>query len=109
MEDTELGGQSLKKGDKMYLSYPAANRDPEVFEHPHVFDITRPNANKHLSFGTGPHVCLGARLARYQLQALLKELFTRLPDIRLAGEKRMMPSIWFNAIINMPVEFTAET
>ena len=108
MEDTELGGQSLKKGDKIYLSYPAANRDPEVFEHPHVFDITRPNANKHLSFGTGPHVCLGARLARYQLQALLKELFTRLPDIRLAGEKRMMPSIWFNAIINMPVEFTAE-
>ena len=56
----------MSKGDKVYLSYPAANRDPAVFDDPHRFDITRGNANKHLAFGTGPHVCLGARLAHMQ-------------------------------------------
>ncbi|MCY4356259.1 MAG: cytochrome P450 [Gammaproteobacteria bacterium] len=107
-EDTELGSVSLKKGDKVYLSYPAANRDPEIFDDPHRFDITRENANKHLSFGTGPHVCLGARLARYQLAALLKQIITRIPDIHPVGEKEMLNSIWFNAILKMPVEFTPE-
>ena len=107
-EDSQIGVQEVSKGDKVYLSYPAANRDPEVFADPHIFDITRENANKHLSFGTGPHVCLGARLARYQLHALLKELLTRLPDIRPVGEQEMLKSIWFNAVIHLPVEFTAE-
>jgi len=108
MADTEIGGRKVKKGDKIYLSYPAANRDPSVFADPHRFDITRENANKHLSFGTGPHVCLGARLARYQLKALLKEMVTRIPDIRPEGDWEMMRSIWFNAIVKMPVRFTPE-
>lgn len=107
-QDTEIGDQKITKGDKVYLSYPAANRDPEVFENPNVFDITRPNANKHLAFGTGPHVCLGARLAHMQLKALLKEVITRIPDIRPAGEMKMLRTIWFNGIINMPVTFTPE-
>ena len=106
--DSEISGQAIKQGDKIYLSYPAANRDPEVFDNPHVFDITRENAGKHLSFGTGPHVCLGARLARYQLQSLLKEIITRIPDIQPTGDKQMLRSIWFNAIVNMPVTFTPE-
>jgi len=55
--------------------------------------VVRPNANRHLSFGTGTHVCLGARLARRQLQALLKELFARLSDSRPAGEMNMLKSI----------------
>ena len=108
MADTEIGGRKLEKGDKIYLSYPAANRDPAVFSDPHKFDITRPNANRHLAFGTGPHVCLGARLARYQLTALLKEIVTRIPDIRPDGEMEMLRSIWFNAIVKMPVAFTPE-
>ncbi len=107
-EDTQIGSQAIARGDKVYLSYPAANRDPEVFDNPHKFDITRPNANKHLSFGTGPHVCLGARLARYQLQALLRQIVTRLPDIHIAGEQQMLQSIWFNAVMNLPVAFTPE-
>ena len=106
--DTDIGGQPVKQGDKVYLSYPAANRDPDVFARPHSFDITRANAGKHLSFGTGPHVCLGARLAHMQLKALLKELITRIPDIRPTGEKEMPRSIWFNAIVRMPVTFTSE-
>ncbi len=106
--DTEIGGQPVKAGDKIYLSYPAANRDPDVFENPHVFDITRANACKHLAFGTGPHVCLGARLARMELHALLKEIVTRVPDIRIVGDVKRLRSIWFDAITNLTVTFTAE-
>ena len=108
MADTEIGGQQIAKGDKIYLSYPAANRDPDMFPDPHRFDITRANANRHLAFGSGPHFCLGARLARYQLAALLKEIVTRIPDIRPDGELEMLRSIWFNAVIRMPVAFTPE-
>lgn len=109
VEDTEIGGQPVRKGDKIYLSYPAANRDPAVFEDPHRFDITRENAGKHLAFGTGPHVCLGARLAHMQLFALLKEVVTRIPDIHPVGDKEMLRSIWFNAVMKMPVAFTPES
>ncbi len=106
--DTEIGGRPVKKGDKIYLSYPAANRDPSVFANPHVFDITRENARKHLAFGTGPHVCLGARLARLELHALLKQIVTRMPDFRISGEVERLRSIWFDAITKLPVQFTPE-
>jgi cytochrome P450 len=106
--DTMIGQQAIKANDKIYLSYPAANRDPEVFPDPNRFDITRENASKHLSFGTGPHVCLGARLARMQLKHLLKQIVTRIPDFRLTGEPKFLRTIWFNAIINMPLAFTPE-
>ena len=105
--DTEIGGVPVEKGAKIYLSYGGANRDPAVFEDPHKFDILRKNARKHLAFGTGPHICTGARLARMQLKALLKQVVTRIPDIKVK-EAKWMPSIWFNAIISMPVEFTPE-
>lgn len=108
LADSEIGGHKVKKGDKIYLSYPAANRDPEVFEDPHKFDITRENASKHLAFGTGPHVCLGARLARLQLAALLRQVIERIPDIHPHGEMEMLRSLWFNSIIKMPVKFTSE-
>lgn len=107
-EDTEIGGQPVKKGDKIYLCYPAANRDPSVFEDPDRFDIMRENAGKHLSFGTGPHICLGARLAHMQLKALLTEIITRIPDIRPDGEMKWLRSIWFNGVMEMPVTFTPE-
>jgi cytochrome P450 len=104
--NTTVGEQPITAGEKIYLSYAAANRDPEVFVDPDRFDITRENAAKHLSFGTGPHVCIGARLARTQLRLLLKEVVGRIPDIRPVGKPRFLRSIWFNAIIDMPVEFT---
>ena len=106
--DTVIGGQTVKKGDKIYLSYAAANRDPAVFEDPHRFDITRSNARKHLAFGTGPHVCIGAGLARMQLQALLRQMILRLPDLQLTGEPHWLRSIWFNAITRLPVSFGPE-
>lgn len=108
MEDSEIGGYPVKKGDKIYLSYAAANRDPAVFEDPDRFDITRANVKRHLAFGAGPHICVGARLARMQLRALLKQIVTRIPDIHPVGEPEWLSSVWFNAIIRMPVEFTPE-
>jgi cytochrome P450 len=106
MEDTEIGGYPVKKGDNIYLSYAAANRDPIVFEDPHRFDISRANAKRHLAFGVGPHVCIGARLAKMQLRALLKEVVTHIPDIRPIGEPEWLKSVWFNAIIKMPVTYS---
>lgn len=106
--DTMIGEQAVKAMDKIYLSYPAANRDPAVFPDPDRFDITRDNASRHLSFGTGPHVCLGARLARIQLKHLLKQVVTRIPDFRLADKPEFLRTIWFNAIIKMPLTFTPE-
>ena len=107
-EEVELHGRKLKVGDKIYLSYPAANRDPDMFPDPDRFDITRKNAPRHLAFGIGPRACIGARLARMQLYSLLKEMIARIPDIR-HGEIERMRSIWFDAIIRMPVTYTAET
>ncbi len=106
--DTMIGEQPIKAGDKIYLSYPAANRDPEMFPDPDRFDITRENASQHLAFGVGPHRCLGARLASLQLKHLMRQVVTRIPDFRLAGEPQFLRSIWFSAIMKMPLEFTPE-
>ena len=106
--EVELGGKTIAKGDKIYLSYAAANRDPSIFPDPHRFDIRREEAKKHIAFGVGPHVCLGARLAKLELRSLIKAIVTRIPDISLAGEPEWLRSIWFNAIVRMPVTFTPQ-
>jgi len=102
-EDTEIGGQHIDKGDKVVLWYISANRDEEVFDDPNRFDIARPNADLHLAFGTGPHFCLGASLARTQLRCVLGELYRRLPHIELAGPPTPMNSVWFNGLNAMPL------
>lgn len=102
-EDIELRGETIAKGDKVYLSYLSANRDEEVFDDPDRFDILRPNADRHLAFGTGAHFCLGASLARLQLRCVLTELYTQLPGIALADAPTPMYSVWFNALNEMPV------
>lgn len=105
---TEIGGRPVRKGDKIYMSYAAVNRDPAVFADPHRFDITRENARRHVTFGNGPHLCVGAHLARQELRLMIREIVTRIPDIRLDGEPEWLRSIWFNAIVKMPVTFTPE-
>ncbi|MCY4193927.1 MAG: cytochrome P450 [bacterium] len=101
--DIELRGVTIPKDDKVYLSYVSANRDEEVFDDPNRFDIARPNADLHLAFGTGPHFCLGASLARTQLRCVLGELYRRLPHIELAGPPTPMNSVWFNGLNAMPL------
>jgi cytochrome P450 len=104
-EDTELRGVRIRAGEKLYLSYPSANRDEEVFPDPDRFDITR-EPNDHLAFGIGEHFCLGASLARMQLRCILRELLTRLPDLALAGPPALQRGTLIHGVKRMPVRFT---
>ncbi len=107
-EDTEIGGVSVREGDKVTLWYPSANRDEEVFPDADRFDITR-HPNEHLAFGHGQHFCLGAHLARMEIRVLFEELLQRLPDIELAGEIRTLRSHFIDGIKSIPVKFTPES
>ena len=84
LEDTEVGGKQIKKGDKLASFFAAANRDPDVFDSPLELNIHR-NPNHHLAFGFGPHLCLGMHLARLELNKMFRELMTRMPDIEPSG------------------------
>ncbi len=106
--DTEISGHPMRENDKIVMFYPSANRDPDVFDNPHIFDITR-TPNHHLAFGWGPHFCLGANLARTEIGAIFSELLTRLPDIEVSGPVRRLRSSTVNSIKSMPVRFTPET
>ena len=107
-EDAEIGGAKIAKGQKVCMYYGAANRDPEVFEDPNRFDITR-SPNPHLSFGIGEHYCLGANLARMQLRCIFREILTRMPDIGIAGPVRRERGALLDRIKEMPVRFTPES
>jgi cytochrome P450 len=83
LEEVELGGVRLRPGEQVLVELAAANRDPVVFTDPETFDITRAD-NPHVAFGYGLHHCVGAALARMELQVALTALTTRLPGLRLA-------------------------
>ncbi len=103
--DVELGGQTIREGDKVALFYASANRDDSVFDEPDRFDITR-TPNDHLAFGIGPHFCLGANLARLEIRVMFEEILRRLPDIELDGKPERLRSYFINGIKRMPVRFT---
>ncbi len=86
LRDTEVAGTTVRRGELVVLYLAGANRDPAVFDDPHRFDIERPNANKHLSFSSGRHFCLGAALARAEGEVGLRSFFDRYPDAHLAGD-----------------------
>ena len=102
---TVLNGQAFSEGDKVLMMYQAANRDESVFADPDRFDITR-SPNPHVGFGgPGPHFCLGAHLARREIKVMLRELFTRVPGIRPAGEPAYLRSSFINGIKSLPCAF----
>jgi len=86
LEDLELGGRQMRKGDAVVISIPAGNHDPEVFPNPGHLDIYR-NSQEHLQWGIGPHYCQGAPLARLEMAISLEALFTRFPTLRLATDE----------------------
>ncbi len=103
--DAVLNGNIFREGDRAVLFYQAANRDESVFADPDRFDVTR-SPNPHVGFGSaGPHFCLGAHLARREITAMLRELLTRVPDIRAAGEPDRLLSSFINGIKHLPCEF----
>jgi methyl-branched lipid omega-hydroxylase len=107
--DVHLSGHDFTEGDRLVMFYGAANRDPLVFEDPEGFDVRR-DPNPHVGFGgPGPHFCLGAHLARRELAVAFRQLFTRLPDIEVAGEPvpleaQGIPLV--GGIKHLPVRFT---
>ncbi|MDP9884021.1 cytochrome P450 [Sinomonas atrocyanea] len=84
LEDLELGGVDVRRGELVLPILAAADRDPARFDDPDRFDITRPDARRHLAFGKGVHACLGAPLARLEGRIAVGTLFRRCPDLRLA-------------------------
>jgi cytochrome P450 len=106
--DTEIGGQAIKEGDKVVMWYGSANRDEAKFPDPNTFDVLRP-AGEQVGFGAGgPHFCLGANLARREMTAMFRELFTRLPDIEITGPPDMLQSSFIHGIKRMPCAFTPQ-
>ena len=102
--ETSLNNQVLQAGDKVVMYYGAANRDPAMFDRADQLDITR-NQNKHIAFGGGHHVCLGQWFARLEIDAILKEVLTRMKNIQPAGEVSWMQSNFISGLTSMPVTF----
>jgi cytochrome P450 len=103
-EDVELRGQRIRAGDNLCLFYPSANRDEEVFGDPFQFRIDR-DPNRHIAFGIGEHVCLGANLARLELRVIFAELARRLEDVSLAGTVSRLRSSFVGGIKRMPIRY----
>jgi cytochrome P450 len=104
--DCELGGQAIRAGEKVVVSFTSANRDEAVFASPDRFDVRR-QPNPHLVFGHGPHFCLGAHLARTQMRALFEELLARTSSLSYAGAPSYLRSNFQRGIKRLPVAWTA--
>jgi cytochrome P450 len=104
--DTELHGRAIRKGDKVVMYYGSANRDEAVFADPDRFDVGR-TPNEHVAFGGGgTHFCLGAHLARIEIQVMLREILTRMPDIEPAGPVEWLPSNFISGPRRLPVRYS---
>jgi cytochrome P450 len=106
VEDTEIRGVPIRAGQKVYLLFDAGNRDPEVFENPWDYDISRPNASAHLSFGYGPHLCIAAHLARMEARLLFTALIDRFDTIAESGPPREIRQLLRNGWYELPLTFS---
>jgi cytochrome P450 len=105
--DVEIGGQTIKAGERVYLLNAAANRDPAVFADPDSLDIRR-SPNPHIAFGRGIHACIGAQLARLEMRIAVEKIIQRLPNLRLAeGEIHWHESLAARAMDTLHVEHDA--
>src|SRR5438270_188644 len=106
-QDAELGGQQIKKGDKVVMWYVSGNRDPDAIDDPDSFIIDRPRPRQHLSFGFGIHRCVGNRLAELQLRILWEELLPRYPVIEVLEPPCRTYSNFIHGMRSMPVRIPA--
>ncbi|MFE2210936.1 cytochrome P450 [Streptomyces canus] len=105
VHDTRLAGQRIRAGDKVVVFHASANRDERAFEAPDALDLSR-TPNPHVSFGDGPHVCLGAHFARLQLRAFYREALRALPAPRVVGGPERLVSNFINGIKSLRVRVT---
>jgi cytochrome P450 len=105
--DVEMHGKTIKEGDKVVMWLAAGNRDPEKFSNPYGVDLTR-FPNDHMTFGKGPHSCLGANLARMEVRILFEELLPRLASIEQTGEIERVRSNFVNGVKRFPVRVKAK-
>jgi cytochrome P450 len=103
LEDTELGGKTIRKGDRVVMWYVSGNRDEEVIDRPNEFIIDRPRPRTHLSFGFGIHRCVGMRLAELQLRIVWEEILKRFERIEVVGPPRRLYSSFVRGIECLPV------
>ena len=105
LEDTELGGVQIKKGQRVVMFYRSANFDEDVFEDPHTFNILR-SPNPHVGFGgTGAHYCIGANLARMTINLMFGAVADHMPDLVSAGKPERLRSGWLNGIKHWQVDY----
>lgn len=106
LSDYEIGGKQIKAGDKVVLWYISGSHDEDLFPDPEVLDLSRGNANKHVTFGGGgPHYCLGSALGRQLLKCALREVYTQLPDFTL-GEPEFVFSNFIHGVRSAPATWT---
>ena len=107
MKDAEVGGEPIKAGDRMLISWASANRDEDEFTCPHEFDLDR-ERNRHVAFGAGPHRCAGSNLARMNLRIAIGEIVRRFEDLRLADGTGEIPfhSAYNRTPVTVPIAFT---
>ena len=108
-EDTELGGQKIRKGDKVVMWYVSGNRDEEAIERPDEFLIDRQNARRHVSFGFGIHRCMGNRVAEMQLRILWEEIMNRFENVEVVGEPERVLSNFVLGYTHLPVVLHPKT
>ena len=108
-QNTTIGDTAIAEGDYVYMVYGAGNRDPEIFPNPDEFDITRfPKPTPmHVTFGFGPHVCIGSALARLELRILLKHLLARYSSIEVSGKPERIDSLLGQGYTSLPVTVRA--
>jgi cytochrome P450 len=104
VEDCVLHGVEIRAGDQLALYYASANRDEDVFEDPFAFRVDR-RPNPHLAFGFGEHFCVGAHLARVEIEMILRHLLARLDWFELAGPIERLSSITNGSIKRLPLRY----
>jgi len=104
IEDYELRGRKIEKGQALQMLYISGNRDEDAFDDPFAFRVDREN-NRHVAFGYGAHVCLGQHLAKMEVRAFFKELLGRLQSIELTGEPRRIQSTFVTGLKTLPVRY----
>ena len=103
LQDVELGGKNIRKGDKIVMWYLSGNRDEDVFADADRLIIDRPNARSHVAFGFGVHRCMGNRLAELQLRVLWEEIVKRFHTVEVVGKVTRLPNNFIRGIKDVPV------